>query len=56
MYGLLHYLEKEKRPIKGGFIHLPFFTEQVLDKHKTPSLTLDQITRGVVLALETLAQ
>ena len=36
MYSLLYYINKNNLNIKGGFIHVPYITEQVLDKKNTP--------------------
>ena len=49
MYGLLHMLATipEFDGIRGGFIHVPYATEQILDKPDKPSLTMPQITDGL---------
>ncbi len=47
MYGLLYLIDKKYKNIKGGFVHVPFIQEQVLDKKNTPSMFLDEITRGL---------
>ncbi len=52
MYGL-HYLIDKKYPnIKGGFIHVPFLPEQVIDKRATPSMNLNDIVKALTLAIE----
>lgn len=48
MYGLLYLIDKKYRHVKGGFVHVPFLPEQVLDKRNMPSMALNDIT----LALE----
>lgn len=45
--------EEEFKNIKGGFIHVPFFTEQVINKVNTPSLTIEQITKALEISIET---
>ena len=55
MYGLLHYIESQAPELLGGFIHVPYFTEQVLDRPKTPSLPLEKMVRGIECAVEALA-
>ena len=35
MYSLLYYLNKNNLNIKGGFIHVPFIPEQVVEKKNT---------------------
>lgn len=51
MYGLLYLIDKKYPNIKGGFIHVPFATEQVLDKPTSPSLSLEQIAKGLEKAV-----
>ena len=51
MYGLL-YLIKTKYPnVKGGFIHVPFIPEQVMNINNTPYMELEKITQGLTLAI-----
>lgn len=47
MYGVAHYINTNQLPIKSGFVHIPFMTEQVVDKPNMPSLSLDQLTCGL---------
>ena len=51
MYGVLYYIQKEFPGMTGGFIHVPFCTEQVLDKSNMPSMSLENITRGLEAAV-----
>lgn len=51
MYGLLYLIDKEFPDIRGGFIHVPFATEQVIDRPNSPSLTLEQIAEGLRLSV-----
>lgn len=51
MYGLLYLIDKEFPDIRGGFIHVPFATEQVIDRPNAPSLTLEQIAEGLRLSV-----
>ena len=53
MYGLLHFIATKSPMITAGFIHVPYATEQVLDKPATPSLTLTQIRDALYVAIET---
>lgn len=55
MYGLLYLLNTipEFNNIKGGFIHVPYSTEQVLYRVNTPSLSLIQIAEGLEICIET---
>lgn len=52
MYGLMYIIDKNNLDIKGGFIHVPYATQQVLDKPSSPSLTIDQITVALTAAIE----
>lgn len=56
MYGVLYTLNKYYPEIKGGFMHVPFITEQVMDKRNTPSLTLNQIVTGIEAAIKAIAE
>lgn len=56
MYGL-HYLIDKKYPnIKGGFIHVPFLPEQVIDKRATASMNLNDIIKALTLAIEAVVE
>lgn len=52
MYGLLYLLDRKYKNVKGGFIHVPFIPPQVIDKKNTPSLSLDDITKGLECAIK----
>lgn len=47
MYGVAHYIATNKLDIKSGFVHIPFMTEQVIEKKNQPSLSLAQLTAGL---------
>lgn len=53
MYGLLDLIERELPNSIGGFIHVPFMTEQTVDKQNVASMSLEDIQRGVEIAIET---
>ncbi len=53
MYGLLYNIDKKYPNMKGGFIHIPYIPEQVLNKYKAPSMSLDYIVKGLTIAIET---
>jgi len=49
----LHYLIEQQFPaVRGGFIHVPYITEQVADKVNQPCLAMSDITRALALAIE----
>lgn len=52
MYGLLYNIDKKYPNMKGGFIHIPFLPEQVIDKKDRPSMSLDLIIKGITAAIE----
>ncbi|WP_026895781.1 pyroglutamyl-peptidase I [Clostridiisalibacter paucivorans] len=52
MYGLLYLIDKKYPGIRGGFIHVPFIPQQVLDKKNTPSMSLENITAGLKYAIK----
>lgn len=47
MYGVAEYIARNNLDIKSGFVHIPFMTEQVLEKKNQPSLSLAQLTLGL---------
>ncbi|MDR6227591.1 pyroglutamyl-peptidase I [Desmospora profundinema] len=49
-FGLMHELEQACRPMRGGFIHIPFAPSQVSDGDH-PSLPLEIVRQGLLLAV-----
>lgn len=52
MYGVLYHIHKLFPGMRGGFMHVPFTTEQVLTRPNTPSLSSEQIARGIEVAIQ----
>lgn len=52
MYGVLHYLKSEQKQTRAGFIHVPYATDQIINKSGMPSLSIEQITKGLELAIK----
>lgn len=52
MYGLLYLINNKYTHIKGGFIHVPFLPEQVVSKANQPSMSIENITKGLKCAIE----
>ena len=52
MYGVLHHLACFHPEICGGFMHVPYLHEQVMDKPNTPSLSASEIAAGIEAALK----
>ena len=50
------YLAEKYGNIKAGFIHVPFLTEQVVDKPNTASMSLDDIARGLNAAIKAIVK
>ncbi len=51
MYGVLHTLAQNCPACIGGFMHLPYLKEQVTERPDTPSLSLEDLARGLRAAL-----
>jgi pyroglutamyl-peptidase len=54
MYSLLYYLNKNNLNIKGGFIHVPFIPEQVVEKKNTPYMELTRITKALEISIKSI--
>ena len=54
MYQNLYYLANHYPNTQGGFIHVPYVTEQVVDKPGQASMALADIVKGLTVCLETL--
>ncbi len=53
MYSLLYMLDKKYKDIKGGFIHVPYATEQVVNKaNNIASMPVETIAKGLEYAIE----
>ncbi|MEW8973168.1 MAG: pyroglutamyl-peptidase I [Tissierellaceae bacterium] len=52
MYGLLYLIDKKYPNIRGGFIHVPFLPEQVIDKRNTASMSIEDITKALETAIK----
>ena len=57
MYTLLYLIDKKFPSVRGGFIHVPYAMEQVVNKPLgTPSMDLHQIARGLEKAVESIVE
>lgn len=57
MYRLLHMIDKKYPEMKGGFIHVPYLPEQVLDLPEgTPSMSAKMIAEALEYSLEAVIQ
>ena len=46
----MHLLATKYTTIRGGFIHIPFLPEQVLNR-EAPCMSLEDIVRGLEIAV-----
>ncbi|AEB28054.1 pyroglutamyl-peptidase I [Francisella hispaniensis] len=53
MYHLLEVLSKKYPNKIAGFIHVPYAPEQVVDKSDMPSMSTDQATQALKIAIQT---
>jgi pyroglutamyl-peptidase len=56
MYTVLYLIDHEFPGKRGGFIHVPYLPEQVLDKPNEPSLGLDQLVTALTAGLEAIVE
>ena len=55
MYGLMDIIHNSEKEIKGGFVHVPFIHNQVIDKKNKPSLAMETITKAFELLIDFIA-
>lgn len=51
MYGLLYLIHNKYNSIRGGFIHVPYSTQQVISKGNVASMSIEDITKGLNFAI-----
>lgn len=57
MYSLMNLIDTKYPNMRGGFVHVPYSTEQVQNRTTpVPSMQLSEITRGLEIIAETLAK
>ena len=52
MYGVLYHISRSFPHMRGGFMHVPFMHEQVQQRPNTPSLSREDILKGIEAAIE----
>lgn len=52
MYGVLYMINKKYPNIKGGFIHVPYIPSQVVNKPNMPSMSIEDISKGLELSVK----
>ncbi|MDU5110619.1 MAG: pyroglutamyl-peptidase I [Clostridium sp.] len=56
MYGILYLVDKKYPNIRGGFIHVPYIPSQVTTKPNTPSMSIDDISKGLELSIKAIIE
>ena len=56
MYQVLYMIDREYSGKRGGFVHVPYSPQQVLDKPGEPSLGIDDMTTALAAALGAIVQ
>ncbi|NLH64544.1 MAG: pyroglutamyl-peptidase I [Erysipelotrichaceae bacterium] len=52
LYGVRYLCEHKYPGKKSGFMHIPYMTSQAVGKRNTPSMSLDEIVKGLTAAIE----
>lgn len=52
MYGVLYLANKKYKNIRAGFIHVPYIPAQVVNKPNTPSMSINDIAKGLELSIK----
>lgn len=56
MYGVLDYCAENCPELRAGFMHIPYQHEQAVGKQNAPSLSGEDILRGVMVAVKVIEQ
>ena len=56
LYGVRYVCEHEFPEKKSGFIHIPFMPEQTVNKRNMPSMSRDDIVKGLTAAITAIVQ
>ncbi|MBE5252592.1 MAG: pyroglutamyl-peptidase I [Enterobacterales bacterium endosymbiont of Blomia tropicalis] len=51
MYGLLHWLQTQGSPARGGFIHIPYLPEQAAHHPGAPSMSSANVIQALEIAV-----
>lgn len=54
-YAMAHYTARQ-RGVRTGFLHIPFLPDQAVSHAHAPSMSLDDVRRGLLVALRTAAR
>lgn len=56
LYGVAHLVATKYPDKKSGFMHIPFMTEQVVDKKNMPSMDIHTMAKAIELAIEAIIE
>ena len=56
MYGVLYMIHKKYPHMRGGFIHVPYTTQQAAAKVQMPSMSIEDITKGLEICLQVISE
>ncbi len=56
MYGILYLIDKKYPNMRGGFMHVPYIPSQVTTKTNMPSMSIDDITKGLELSIKAIIE
>lgn len=56
MYQVQYMIHTNFPETKGGFIHVPYIPEQVVDKPGQPAMSLSDMTKGLTAAIEAVVE
>ena len=56
MYGVLYHINKSFPGMRGGFMHVPYIPEQVVNKPQAPYMSGADITRAIEAAISAIAE
>jgi pyroglutamyl-peptidase len=56
MYSILYMIDREFPGRRGGFVHVPYVPQQVVDKPNTPAMSLDDITTALTAGLAAIVE
>ena len=51
-YSLMEIVAASERPLRGGFLHVPYAPEQVARLGVAPSMTVEDVARGIEIILK----
>lgn len=55
-YGLMHFAAASSRPLRAGFLHVPYLPEQAARQPGAPSMALSDLVRGIEIILSVAAE